>query len=145
MLPGIKVCTCVSHRLLFIGNIKYIWKDVNKIIDTLHIRNHKDPGCKIKYSPKILKEEHPTYNTMSCEQTFVWLSRYKKILCAMPKDHFHFYLHRYDMHMHMIVMMHASQLNCYAATVILYRLVKRRNRYIEYCYSNNRRPLLPKV
>ena len=61
---------------------------------------------------------NPSLNTMSCEQTFVWLSRFKKILSAMRKTHFHFYLHR---------------------------MVKRRNIYIEYCYANNRRPLLPKA
>lgn len=109
------------HQILhfaYTGDLKYIWNDVDKIIDTLHIRNHKDPGCKVKYTPEKLKEEHPTFNTMSCEQTFVWLSRFKKIVCAMPKHSFHFYLHR---------------------------LVKRRNEYIEYCYKNKRRPLLPKV
>ena len=59
------------------------------------------------YSPEIIKEEHPTYNTMSCEQTFVWLSRFKKVVCTMQKTHPHFYIHR---------------------------MVKRRNSYIEYCY-----------
>ena len=59
-----------------------------------------------------------SFNTMCCEQTFVWLSKFKKIMCAMPKEHFHFYMHR---------------------------LIKRRNTYIEFCYSCKRRPLLPKV
>ena len=54
--------------------------------------------------------------TMSCEQTFVWLSRFKKVVYVKHKTH-HFYIHR---------------------------MVKRRNSYIEYCYMNNRRPLLPK-
>ncbi len=34
-----------------------------------------------------LKEQYPEFNTMSCEQTFAWLSRYKKILAAMSEVH----------------------------------------------------------
>ena len=89
------------------GTLKYIWLDIQKLIDTLHIKNHQDENCKKKYSPSQLKEKNPNYNTMSCEQTFAWLSRFKKILCAMQKTHFHFFLHR---------------------------LVKKRNSYLEYCY-----------
>ena len=82
-----------------------------------HIRPF-DARCKAVYTPDLIKEEHPTYNTMSCEQTFVWLSRFKKVVCAMHKTHHHFYIRR---------------------------MVKRRNSYIEYCYMNNRRPLQPKA
>ena len=35
------------------------------MIDSLHIKNHRDPQCKQKYD-HVLKEEHPGYNTMSC-------------------------------------------------------------------------------
>ena len=101
-----------------VGDLQYIWSDVTKIIDTLHIRNHKDQHCRDTYNPQKIKDNNPSLNTMCCEQTFVWLSRYKKIFSAMPKTHFHFYLHR---------------------------MVTRRNRYIEYCYECKRRPLLPKV
>ena len=94
------------------------WMSVRKIIDSLHIRNHKDKSCKEKYDPAILKEELPDGNTMAAEQTFVWLSRYKKILCAMPKVHHLFYLH------------------C---------MVKRRNNYTVTCYKNGKKPLLPKA
>lgn len=100
------------------GDLRFIWQDINKIIDDLHIKNHRDPTCHELYSPEQLKAENPHYNSMSCEQTFAWLSRHKKIMCAMQKCHFHFYLHR---------------------------MVKRRNNYISHCYSNGRRPLSPKV
>ena len=50
--------------------------------------------------------------------SFAWLSRFKKVICAMPKTHFHFFLHR---------------------------MIKRRNLYITYCYANNRRPLQPSI
>ena len=100
------------------GDLKHIWSDVNKVIDDLHIRNHVDPCCKELYSTHHLKTENPNFNTMACEQTFAWLSRHKKILCAMEKVHFHFYLHR---------------------------MVKRRNSYICYCYSSGQRPVGPTV
>ena len=94
------------------------WISVKKIIDRLHISNHKDKKCKEKYDPSSLKEEIPNGNTMAAEQTFVWLSRFKKILCAMPKVHHLFFLHR---------------------------MVKHRNNYTVRCYKNGRKPLLPKA
>ena len=98
------------------GDLSHIWMDINKIIDCLHIKNHKDPRCKEKYTPEKLAGED--LNTMSCEQTFAWLSRYKKILCAMPKTHHHFFLHQ---------------------------MVKRRNNYISFCYKTGRRPIQPRI
>ena len=100
------------------GDLKFLWLDIKKIIDTLHIHNHKDPKCHQLYNPDQLKEENPSYNTMSCEQTFAWISRFKKILAAMQKTHHHFYVHR---------------------------MVKRRNKYISFCYRNGRRPVQPKT
>ena len=94
------------------------WMSVKKIIDRLHISNHKDKKCKEKYDPSTLKEEIPNGNTMAAEQTFVWLSRFKKNLCAMPKVHHLFFLHR---------------------------MVKHRNNYTVRCYKNGRKPLLPKA
>ena len=61
------------------------WTSISKIIDSLHISNHKDASCKEKYNPEKIKQEIPGGNTIAAEQTFVWLSRFKKILCAMPK------------------------------------------------------------
>ena len=94
------------------------WMFIQKMIDSLDIRNHKDQSCKESYNPANLKKELPDGNTMAAEQTFVWLSHFKKILCAMPKVHHLFYLHR---------------------------IVKRRNRYATTCYKNGKKPLLPKA
>ena len=69
-------------------------------------------------NPKKLKEAYPEYNTMICEQTFSWLSRFKKILTATPKIHHHFYL---------------------------YQMVKRHYKYISYCYFMGKRPVQPIV
>ena len=105
----------VARQLLPLpGELKYIWMDVVKVIDELHIKNHKDPSYKRRYSIDSMKAENENFNTMVCEQTFAWLSRHKKILCAMRKCHFHFYLHR---------------------------MVKRRNKYITYCYLTGQTPV----
>ena len=93
-----------------------VWKRIGKVIDRLHLRNHVDEKCKRLYNPddKIPKE----FNTMACEQTFIWASRFKKVMCAMPHLHQFFFLHR---------------------------LVKRRNRYTEKCHINRKTPILPKI
>ena len=95
-----------------------LWLDVNKVIDLLHLKNHKDPKCKKEYNPEALKESLPKLNTPVAEQTFIWSARFKKILGAMPKTHFLFYYHR---------------------------MVVRRNRYTEKCYKNNVQPILLKL
>ncbi|XP_038069366.1 uncharacterized protein LOC119738534 [Patiria miniata] len=94
----------------------HMWYDLKKCVDRLHIRNHTDAHCKVKYHPKDHLED--TDNTMICEQTFVWLSRYKKIVCAMPKHRHLFYIHR---------------------------MVKRRNKYTAKCYEQGDDPILPVV
>ena len=99
------------------GKFSHIWMDMKKIID-LHIANHKDKTCHDLYSPELLKKEYPDMNTMCCEQTFAWLSRYKRILSSLPKTHHHFYSHR---------------------------MVRKRNSYTEKCYANGHRPLLPNI
>ena len=92
------------------------WKLISKAIDRLHLRNHVDPKCKILYDPD---DKIPAaFNTMACEQTFIWASRFKKIMCAMPHIHQFFFLHR---------------------------LVKHRNNYTEKCHRNCKVPVLPKV
>ena len=95
-----------------------MWKSVTKIIDNLHIKNHKDPRCLVQYNPSPVKEANPTFNLICAEQTFAWLSRFKKIVSAMPKTHHCFFLHR---------------------------TVTRRNNYTALCVAMNRKPLLPKV
>ena len=94
------------------------WLELNKVIDSFHLPNHVDPRCRQLYSPDGLKEAHPHINTQAGEQTFVWLSRFKYILCAMNKTHHFFYLHR--------------------------MVIRRRNAYSAKCYKNGRKPILPK-
>lgn len=94
-----------------------LWQNVHKIIDVFHFPNHVGTECKELYNPKHFKEKHPSYNTQAGEQSFAWISRFKHILCAMPKNHHLFYLHR---------------------------MVLRRNSYTTRCYQSGRKPILPK-
>lgn len=93
-----------------------LWLKVSKFIDDLHLRNHKRPECKQLYSTERIREKYQALNTPVCEQTFVWASKFKRIMCAMPKRRFLFFYHR---------------------------MVTRRNRYTEKCHVLKRKPLLP--
>ncbi len=92
------------------------WKLISKVIDRLHLSNHVDPKCKLMYSADDKVPEH--FNTMACEQTFVWASRFKKVICSMPHIHHLFFLHR---------------------------IVKYRNKYTEKCRRLKKTPVLPKL
>ena len=86
-----------------------VWMDVHKIIDVSHFKNQTSSRCKQLYNPAIYKSEHPFWNTQAGEQTFIWLGRFKNIVCSMPKHHHLFYIHR---------------------------MVLRRNEYTAKCYTN---------
>ena len=88
-----------------------MWLKVRKIVDRWHMKNHKNPECKVKYSSNDLKEKFPRLNTPMAEQTFICSGKFKKIMCAMPKRRFLFFYHR---------------------------MVKHRNKYICDCYKDNR-------
>ena len=94
-----------------------IWMNIHKIIDIFHFQNHTSSVCKELYNPAIYKSKHPQWNTQAGEQTFIWLGRFKHIVCSMPKHHHLFYIHR---------------------------MVLRRNAYTAKCYRNGCKPVLPK-
>ena len=82
---------CHVDRLILLRNLlplaepfPPIWLKVKKIIDDLHIKNHKPP-CDVTYSPELVKESFPEANLMTCEQTFAWLGRFRKVLNSTPK------------------------------------------------------------
>lgn len=91
--------------------------NVVKVIDVFHFPNHISPICREKFSPAQMKAENPNFNTQAGEQTFVWVHRFKNILCAMKKCNHLFYLHR---------------------------MVLRRNKYTVKSYQRGRKPILPK-
>ena len=109
---------CVKKPLPLEPPFDKMWLKITKVIDRLHLRNHKSKLCHEIYSPELLKEKHPNLNTPVAEQVFTWSARFKKILCAMPKERFLFYYHR---------------------------MVVRRNRYTSKCHREKRDPVLPKV
>lgn len=111
-VDGLKIA---STKLPLIEPLDEMWHLITKVIDRLHIRNHKQIKCKTVYNPegKIPNE----FNTMAAEQTFSWASRLKRIACAMPRRHHFFFIHR---------------------------AVKRRNQYTQRCHQNNKTPVLPK-
>ena len=66
-----------------------MWKAIGKIIDCFHFGNQTDEMCKTKYNPGncLLTDD----NSEVAEQTFIWLGRFKKIICTMPKVHHLFF------------------------------------------------------
>lgn len=87
-----RICAA-KEPLPFSAPFDTMWLSITKIIDSFDFRNYTNPDCKQKYSPFKMKIEHPTYNTQSGEQTFVWASHFKHIVCAMTKRHHLFFLH----------------------------------------------------
>ena len=56
-----------------------LWLKITKVIDRLHLRNHKNELCNTLYSSEALKAQNADMNTMVAEQTFAWSARFKKI------------------------------------------------------------------
>ena len=96
-----------------------MWSRVSKIIDGLHIANHKNPNCRQKYGPQkfqqILRDDFEK-NTMAAEITFSWLTKFRRQANSMPKENQIFFIHR---------------------------LVKLRNRYLEQCMETGEEPVGP--
>ena len=68
------------------------------IIDALFLTvlfmNHKNEACHVNFNPSKVKSVIPHANLVVAEQTFAWLSKFKKTLNSMPKRHQLFLLHR---------------------------------------------------
>ena len=62
-----------------------------QVIDSFHYKNYTDPECKVKYNLSVVRDKYPNVNLMCYEQTFIWLSRYKKIVYALSKNHHLFF------------------------------------------------------
>jgi hypothetical protein len=89
------------------GDLANFWNKITKVIDSVHLGNHRREECNQDYHPKKVKEILPDANLMICEETYAWAGRFKKILNSFPKTKFHFMLHH---------------------------LTKMRNKYTEHCY-----------
>ena len=53
-----------------IKDFSTVWRDIGKVIDPLHLRNHRNASCKIDYNPQKCKDMYPDANFMVAEQTF---------------------------------------------------------------------------
>ena len=74
-----------------------MWSAVSKIIDGLHLQNHRRDDCKLKYNPDHFAESHPGVahaDTMAAEQQFSRLGKYRKQMNSMTKENQLFFLHR---------------------------------------------------
>ena len=68
-----------------------------KIIDGLHIVNHKNPACRRDYNPDLFYKrfgEEEYKNTMVAEQTFSSVVKFKKQANSMTKENQLFFHHR---------------------------------------------------
>ncbi|XP_052089781.1 uncharacterized protein LOC127726445 [Mytilus californianus] len=104
-----------KEDLPFPAPLNKLWKTIKKVVDRLHLQNHKDARCKVTYDPSTIPE---SYNTMIAEQTFSWFSRFKKIANSMTQTHHLFYIHRQ---------------------------IQRRNKYSGSCRLRGKAPLLPGI
>ena len=107
-----KNATVVSTHYLYLSLQFYR----SLTISTSRITAMKSVGKNIILR-KYWRQIRTTTLYMIAEQTFAWLSRYKKIVCSMDKLHHLFFLHR---------------------------IVSRRNKYTHLCISTGRKVLLPK-
>ena len=82
---------------IFPAEYKGMWAAVGKIIDGLHLSNHKMESCKSNYNPELFSSVHPNVkhaDTMAAEQQFSWLGKFKKQINSMTKPNQLFFLHR---------------------------------------------------
>ena len=93
-----------------------MWKKIHKVIDRLHLPNHKDQSCQQNYNPDNILPDG--YNTIASEQLLAWMGRFKKIVNSMTQTHHLFYLHR---------------------------MCKRRNAYTARCRRIGREPVIPGI
>ena len=133
--------------------------NVNKVIDDLHMRYHKRPECREKYSTESVRESCPGLNTPVAEQTFTWAARFKQIICARPECREKYSTESVRASCPGLNTPVAEQTFTWAARFkkiicampqrhaffYYHRMVTRRNRYTSRCHKNKRTPYLPKV
>jgi hypothetical protein len=62
------------------------------VIDRLHIKNHKGKQCRKHFDADKI-QELLDINTVVCEQTNFWLSRFKYIMKHMNAQRFNFFMY----------------------------------------------------
>lgn len=61
------------------------WLRITKVIDRLHLDNHKNKLCHEIYFSEPLKEKYANLKTPVAEQVFIWSARFKKFYAPCPK------------------------------------------------------------
>ena len=61
------------------GQLATFWDKITKVIDGVHIDNHKRKACHVDYHPSKVKDILPDANLMICEETYAWAGRFKKV------------------------------------------------------------------
>ena len=172
------VCNLSNMKLwrepLPIRNFQNIWtENLIKIIDSLHMHNHKRESCHTTFNPAILKKELPNSNTMICEQTFrdgnlwvvvivkswvnlmTWFMIGCSILCSQSgvcllTQLLTITIQLINFHPWMFSWLGRfkkilNTLPKHRFEFMLHRLILHRNRYTEYCHQNKKYPHLPSV
>ena len=77
---------CNVDRLLMMrkpiplsGHMSTFWSRITKVINNVHLGNHKRAECQESYNPEKIKNILPDANLMICEETYSWCGRYKKV------------------------------------------------------------------
>ena len=70
----------MRRRLPLPGPLATFWPTITKVIDSVHIGNHKRPECHVDFHPDKVKDVIPDANLMICEETYCWAGRFKKVI-----------------------------------------------------------------
>ena len=63
-----------------------LWTSINKIIDDLHIKNHRREECQELYNPSIVREVFPDVNLMTAEQVITIVITRTQVRELGPRD-----------------------------------------------------------
>lgn len=87
--------TCTFHLAMVLKLLLHLFVLRSLVIDGLH--NYKEPHRQT-LPRSIQPQNREGASPMMAEETFAWLSRFKRILSSMNKTHHLFFLHRMVVH-----------------------------------------------
>ena len=136
------------------GEMKLVWQKIQKVIDPLHISNHKVRlyylffTVTFLFDPKILEARMQHFvSTIKSFHRLPWCKlddmwrivclawEVQKILNSMTKNHCHFFLHR--------MIIRRNKLVTKLPFFIL--IMNQISRYTEHCHVKGKYPVLPSV
>ena len=81
---------------------KYLLRSVHFLVDSWHVKKHKEPCCQSPSSERPAGRHHPLYhnfeaireaNTECGEQCFRWMNKFKLVARKMKQYRFNFFLY----------------------------------------------------